>query len=73
MKMTVREFCEMVDRGETPEQYAKRMRSIRRYVNERDALHDALSVLTEPEDAERRAKKEARLAIVLGHLERLTQ
>ena len=73
MKMTVGEFFDMVDRGETPEQYEKRMRSIRRYANERDDLRDALSVLTEPGDAETRAKKEKRLAVVLGHLERLTR
>lgn len=70
--MTITEAFDMIDRGETPEEYKKRMARLRRYVNERDALEDALSILTEPEDAARREKKERRLAVVVEAIKTLS-
>lgn len=69
--MTLAEAMDMLAKGETPEQHQKRQAALRRYVNERDALEDAIEILTEPEDAERRAKKEKRLAVVLRRIEEL--
>jgi len=68
MKMTIRQALEMIERGETPEQYEKRVRRIRRLANERDALHDAIDVLDEYHDP-RAEKKRARLAKVMQELE----
>lgn len=70
--MTINEAFDMIKRGETPEEYYKRKASLRRYVNEREALEDALSVLTEPEDASRREKKERRLAAVIEAIKTLS-
>lgn len=70
--MTISEALEMIDRGETPEAYKKRVARLRRLVNEREALEDALTVLTEPEDAARREKKERRLAAVVEAIKTLS-
>lgn len=72
--MTLAEAFEMIERGETPEQYKKRQSKIRRLVNEREALEDCIGVLedtTEPGSAERLAKKKARLIKVQDQLARL--
>ena len=66
MKMTIAQALEMIDRGETPEQYEKRVRRIRRLANERDDLQDAIEVLGDDPRAE---KKRARLAKVELELE----
>lgn len=71
MKTTLAEAFEMIGRGETPEQYESRIRKLKKYTNERDFLMDALEVLTAPGDADRRAKKEKRLKIVLERIEKL--
>jgi len=70
--MTISEALEMIDRGETPDEYKKRTARLRRLVNEREALEDALTVLTEPEDAARREKKERRLAAVIEAIKSLS-
>ena len=70
MKMTIKEALEMIDRGETPEQYEKRVRRIRRLANERDALRDAIEILDEYHDP-RAEKKRVRLSKVLAELEAL--
>ena len=56
--MTLYEALDMIDHGETSEQYKKRIAKIRRYANERDALQDAIEVL---QGDERQAKKIKRL------------
>lgn len=71
MKMTLEEALEMIERRETPEQYQKRVKRIRRLANERDELRDAIEILDEYEDP-RAEKKKKRLAAVLDELERLT-
>ena len=69
MKMTIGEAMEAISRGETPEQYAKRIRRLRRLCNERDDLEDALSVLREDDRyMDRVAKKEKRLQKVLSEI-----
>ena len=73
--MTLAEAFEMIERGETPEQYYKRQAKIRRLVSERIALEDCIGVLEDdprPGDAERLAKKKARLIKVQEQLTRLT-
>lgn len=69
--MTLSEAIEMIARGETPEQYGKRVKRIRRLVNERDDLTDALSVLDPVDDADRYAKKRKRLDKVIAEIESL--
>ena len=71
MKMTLAEALYAIQRGETPEQYAKRLARIRRLANERDDLEASLTVLSEPGDAEKREKKQKRLAKVLAEIERI--
>lgn len=61
MKMTLYEALKMIERGETPEQYEKRMKKLRRLYNERYDLEDAVEVLGDDPRAE---KKRARLAKV---------
>lgn len=70
MKMTLAQAFEMIGRGETSEEYEKRIKRIRRLVNERDDLDASLTVLT-PEDGERYEKKKHRLEKVLAEIERL--
>ena len=70
--MTVYEALDMINHGETTEQYKKRMAKLRRYVRERDDLEDWISVFDEcPEDAEIVAKKRERLSKVLAKIEEL--
>ena len=71
MRVTLTEAFDMINRGETAEQYKARQAKLRRLANERDSLEDALEILTEPGDADKRAKKEKRLAKVLEEIERL--
>ena len=72
MKLTLAQALEAISRGETSEQYAKRMRKIRRLANERDDLMDWISVFDEcPEDAAIVEKKRQRLDKVLAMIEEL--
>ena len=57
MKMTLAQAIEAVERGETPEEYEKRIKRLRKLGIERDFLEDAIFML----DGEKRAKKQARL------------
>ena len=66
--MTLAEAFEMIARGETPEQYEKRIKRIRRLANERDALEVGIDVLG---DDPRADKKRARLAKVLAMIDAL--
>ena len=70
--MTLAQVFEMLERGETPEQYKKRIARLRQLANERDFLEDALEVLTEPGDAEQAEKKRKRLRKVLETIEKLS-
>lgn len=72
MKMTIGEALQMIARGETPEQYEKRIKRICMLADERDRLNDSIEILKyDPEDAERLAKKQKRLVKVLSELQRL--
>lgn len=71
MKMTLAEAIDMINHGETPEQYRARIRKIRKYWNERYELEDALEILTLPEDKERADKKRRRLEKVIAIIEGL--
>lgn len=75
MRVTLTEAFGMIARGETPEQYEKRVKALRRYINERDDLESGISVLidfgSDEKDAERLAKKQKRLAVVLTKIEEL--
>ena len=66
--MTLDEQIDAIIRGETPEEYKKRITRIRRLANERDELIDAIGVLG---DDERAKKKEKRLTKVLSEIESL--
>lgn len=57
MKMTLAQAIEAVERGETPEEYEKRIKRLRRLGIERYFLEDAIFML----DGDKRAKKQARL------------
>lgn len=75
MKMTLKQAFEMIDRGETPDQYEKRIKRIRALANERDDLIDCIEVLkddTDPHYVAKREKKQKRLEKVLKELEELT-
>ena len=68
MKMTLAQAMEAVERGETPEQYEKRIRKMRRLSIERDFLEDAIFML----DGDKRAKKQARLDMVNRMIQELS-
>lgn len=69
--MTIDQFIEAVARGETTEQYFKRQNKLRKYTWERDFLKDAIAILTEEKDREKRDKKIARLRKVEQQIELL--
>ena len=75
MRFTIDQALEMISRGETPEQYEKRVKRIRKLVNEREDLQDAIDVLKEFGDCEkdmvRLRKKEKRLEKVLKMMDNL--
>lgn len=75
MRVTIGEFVDMVMRGETSEQYEKRIKRIRRLSNEKYDLLDGIQVLEESGNCEKDytnlQKKRTRLAKVekmLGEL-----
>lgn len=68
MAMTIGQAIEAIMRGETEEQYRKRIKKIRRLANERDDLMDAIDVLGDDPRAE---QKKARLAKVNQMIEEL--
>ena len=68
MRMTIAEALDMIQRGETPEQYEKRVKRLRRLSNERYDLEDAIAVLG---DDPRADKKRRRLTKVLVMIEQL--
>ena len=68
MRMTLAQAMEAVQRGETPEQYEKRIRKMRRLSIERDFLEDAIFML----DGDKRAKKQARLDMVNRMIQELS-
>ena len=71
MKMTLTQAVEMIARNETPEEYEKRVKKLRRLGNEAQDLQDALDVLTEPQDKERADQKRRRLNKVLQMINEL--
>lgn len=78
MKMTLAEALEAIHRGETPEQYEKRVRKIRLLSEELFDLRDALDILDDEsrprteKDLLRAAEKRARMQKVKEMLERLS-
>lgn len=68
MRMTFAQAMEAVEHGETPEQYEKRMRKVRRLSVERDFLEDAIFML----EGEREKKKQERLDKVNQMLKELS-
>lgn len=66
--MTFEQCMDAVMRGETSEQYKKRLARIKRLANERDDLEDAIEILGEDPRAE---KKRQRLNKVLKMIEAL--
>lgn len=72
MKLTINEFFDMIERGETPDQYEKRLRKIRRLANERDQLMDWISVFDDDiEEQTMIEKKRNRLNKVLAMIDEL--
>lgn len=73
--MTLKQAFEMIERKETPAEFEKRMKRIRRLANERDELTDKIGVLEDfgnsDKDMDRLTKAKKRLAKVLEELEKL--
>lgn len=67
--MTLVEVFEMIDRGETPEQYKKRIKRLRRLANERDDLEDAIAILGNDPRADKKRKRLAKVKIMISQLE----
>lgn len=67
--MTLEQAVEMVFRGETPEQYKKRIERIKRLANERDDLMDAIEVLGDDPRAIRKQKRAAKVVQMIERLE----
>ena len=71
MKLTIDQAIDAIMHGEDSEQYAKRMKKIRRLSEERDSLHDKILLFDRPNEAEKRAKCEKRLQKVLQMIDEL--
>lgn len=74
MKMTLAQAFDMIERGESPEQYEWRTKRLRRLTEERYWLEDSIEVLadaTEPQHIEKLNKKRKRLTKVLAEIETL--
>ena len=69
--MTIEQFVDACMRGETTEQYYKRQRKLKKYIEERDFLIDAIEILTDETDKAKREKKQKRLATVKKQIELL--
>ena len=69
MKMTLAQAFEMIDRGETPEQYEKRVKRLRRLYNERYDLEDAIEVLGDDPRADKKKKRLAKVVVMIEMLE----
>lgn len=54
--MTLAQALEAIERGETPEQYKKRMARIRRLTNEQYDLEDAIDVLGDDPRADEKTR-----------------
>lgn len=68
--MTIEQAVDMISRGETSDQYKKRMDRIRRLTNERDFLEDAIEVLGDDPRVEQKRK---RLKSVMRNIKKLTE
>lgn len=68
MQVTLAEALNMIERGETPEKYEKRVIKLRRYINEKYLLEDVIDVLG---DDARSTRKKERLAYVERMIEKL--
>lgn len=68
MKMTLLETLDMIQRGEMPEQYKKRLAKLRKYALERDFLQDAIEALDGGERQERKIKRLERVEQILSEL-----
>lgn len=72
MKLTLSQSLEAIIRGETPEEYVKRIRKLRKYCDERYDLEDSIQVLEgDPMYKEKLKKKKARLKKVLKYIDEL--
>ncbi len=70
--MKLEEAVEAIMRGETSEQYRKRLARLRRLSNERDELEDTIQLLTgDPEYEAKLTKKRRRLEKVAAEIESL--
>jgi hypothetical protein len=70
--MKLKDAFEMLDRGETPDEYKKRTNRLKKLCDERYFLEDALDILDPVQDAERYNKKKKRLEKILADIERLS-
>ena len=68
MKMTLAQAFEMIDRGETPEQYEKRVKRLRRLKNEQYDLEDAIQVLGDDPRADKKRKRLAKVKTLIDQL-----
>lgn len=68
--MTLKEAFDMIDRRETPEQYEKRIKRLRKLNNERYDLEDKIEVLGAQDPRSEKAKN--RLARVLDEIKKLS-
>lgn len=68
MKLTLAQAFEAIERGETSEEYSKRIAKLKRLLVERDFLQDTIEVLTGDPRVE---KKQKRLSVVLAQIDAL--
>lgn len=57
MRMTIYEALTMIERGETPEEYKKRINKLRKLYDEMYGLIDAIDVLGDDPRADKKKKK----------------
>lgn len=55
--MTISQMLDMIDRGETQEQYMRRIARIKKLSGERDDLIDAIDVLGDDARADRKKRR----------------
>lgn len=66
--MTLYQALEMIERGESPEQYKKRMAKIRRLANEKQDLEDAIEILGNDPRSEKKKKRLKKVETMISEL-----
>lgn len=66
--MTLYQALEMIERGESPEEYKKRMARLKRLYNEKYDLEDAIEILGNDPRSEKKKKRLKKVETMISEL-----